>query len=102
MNGNFVFAEFEQQLEDAFEEFFGDLSRLKGFSLGNVFRAITFILTAVPNIVPLWALASPEQRKSAVVAKVNKYIDIPFIGESIEAMAISYAYDIVFAKLGLG
>lgn len=101
MSPNLDFDLFQSQLEAALDEFFDDLSRLKGFSLQSVWKAISFILSAAPMIVPLWALASPEERRLAVVNAVNAKVDIPIVPESVEAWAIGYAYDVVFAKLGL-
>lgn len=93
---------FQSQLEAALDEFFEDLSRVKGFNLQAVWKAMTFILTAAPVVVPLWAIATPQQRREAVVKAVNKKIDIPIIPESVEAWAIGYVYNIAFARLGLG
>ena len=91
----------ENQLEAIAEEFAGELARLKGFNLKNAFKGMTIILSAVPVMAPAWIDATPQDRKEAVVNVVNRHVDIPYIPESIEAVAFSIAYDLVAKKLGL-
>lgn len=100
MQKNEMILALENDLELAIQPYYDDLSRIKGFSVANVKRAITIIVTAVLLIGPTsWAQATPSERKAAVVNVANRKIDLPWFGESVEAIAIGLVYDLVALRL---
>lgn len=95
----FDFNLFLEQLEEAFRELWSDLRKITGWNFGSVYRAITQILSQAEILIPLWAVASPEERKKAVVTVVNEKINIPIIGEGFEAVVFGFIYDAVLRRL---
>lgn len=95
----FDFGMFAGQFEAAFGELLKELSRLKGFNFGTVSKAITQIVTQGPILIPLWGMASPEERKRAIVDAVNKKIDVPWVPETVEGWAFGFIYDAVYRRL---
>lgn len=91
----------ESELEVILARHYAELRKLKGFSLRNVKRAVVLLITAATETVPAWAEATPQERREAVVNVLNRAIDIPIIGESIEAIAIGFLYDMVLDRLNL-
>lgn len=91
---------FKIQIKEEFGELFEELSRIKGWSFGSARNALIQILVTAPDMIGLWAMASPEQRKTAVVDSVNEAIDIPRIPESIEGLAFGYLYNLIAGRLG--
>jgi hypothetical protein len=89
----------ESELELVLAMHAAELSRLRGFSLKTVRKSITLMLVAASDTIPCWTEAMPQERREAVVNVVNRYVDIPIIGESIEAMAIGFCYDLISQRL---
>jgi len=61
------------ELENLMEAKATELSRIKGLSFGSVSRAIAIIIGAIPEFVPSWAMATPEDRNDAVVDVINRH-----------------------------
>ena len=62
---------------------------------------IKFIQEKIPDFITSWKIATPEEKKKAIVNVINKQVDVPFVPESVEAIAIGKVYDILADKLGL-
>jgi len=90
----------ENQLGAFLENQAQELSKLKGFNMRSIYRVLILILSSAPLAIPLWMSATSAERKEAVVNVLNSYVDIPFVPESIEGMAIGFAYDFIAGRLG--
>lgn len=95
----FDFGMFAGQFEAAFGELLKELSKLKGFNFGTAAKAITQILTQGPILIPLWEMASYDERKKAIVDAVNEKIDIKYIPETVEGWAFGFIYDAIYRRL---
>ena len=89
------------EFDAVFDKFTDDLSRVKGWSPKSVFKVIFIILDAVPEMVPSWMMATPDEREAAVVTRVNEHINMPIFNEPQEAVIIHIAYHAILPFLGL-
>lgn len=85
------------------EEILADLKELKGevAEVKSAKEAVTLIPEVVKKVEEVAGnvkLAS-TQKKELAVAVLNKLIDIPWIPENVEAVAIGYAIDAVIAAV---
>jgi len=85
------------EFDVVFDRFTDDLSRIKGWSTRSIFKTIQILLEAAPELVPSWLLATPEERRAAVITRVNEHVDIPILSESTEEKLIRIIYDVVAA-----
>lgn len=94
--------QFEVDLEALLKPYVDELRKSKGFSFANISHVITLIVSAAITAVPLWKIATPEERKNAVVSVVNRYIDIPKINEEMERRLFGFVYDILILAMSKG
>lgn len=83
------------EFDAVFDKFVDDLAAVKGWSLRSVFKIVQILLEAAPEMVPSWLTATPEERKTAIVKRVNEHVDIPVLAESAEEKLIGVVYDLV-------
>ncbi len=93
---------FNSQIGEAVEEFADELSRIKGWNFKSILNAVGMVVTALPIMVPMLAIAPPEERRKAIVDAINKHIDVRWIPEAIERLAIAWIYDAVAKRIFVG
>jgi len=87
------------EFDTVIDNFADELSRVKGWSPRSVFKIVQILVEAAPELVPSWLMATPEERRAAVVTRVNEHVDIPVLSESTEEKLIRIIYDLVTAFL---
>ncbi len=91
-----------EQLEAFLVEMSDELSRIKGWSYSTIRDVLGILITGIPMAVPLWMAASPEDRRKAFITAVNKHINVPWVPEAIEGLAIGWMYDAIAKRILIG
>ena len=89
----------ETQLHILCDMYADELKTIKGWNFTALKRVLTVLFSAIPTVVPAWNSATPDDRKDTFITVLNEYIDIPLIGETIEAFIFSLLYDLVISKI---
>jgi hypothetical protein len=95
-------AKFESDIENLLQMDATELAKIKGFSFNSVATVITLLVSQAITALPTWNMASPIERKQAVVNVVNKYVDLPVLGEKAEGAIFGFIYDILILSISKG
>lgn len=74
----------------------GEVKELKGLKISEIIRNVPDVVHAVENLAKDVKM-SGDQKKDVVIEILNRFIDIPLVPESAEAILIGFVVDAVVA-----